>query len=47
MDDDGGGWTVIQRYDIDVSDDSSEIFNATWKDYVEGFEISKEISGMV
>ena len=31
---DGGGWTVIQRHN---TDDSSENFNKTWKEYVEGF----------
>ena len=34
MEQDGGGWTIIQRHD---TDDSSESFNTTWKDYVEGF----------
>ena len=30
----GPGWTVIQRKNVD---DSSESFNRTWKEYVEGF----------
>ena len=33
-DENGGGWTVIQRKRVD---DSSVDFNKTWKDYVEGF----------
>ena len=31
---DGGGWTVIQRHNLD---DTSMHFNTTWKDCVEGF----------
>ena len=34
MSDHGGGWTVIQRHEVD---DTSTHFNMTWKDYVEGF----------
>ena len=33
-DHEGPGWTVIQRKNVD---DSSESFNRTWKEYVEGF----------